>query len=170
MLVKRNISLFAWNILIVLIGAVILDGRGREYLFSGVILTGITLTFSYVKYRLQNDQMFKELFQEFNKKYDDKFNSRLSELTLDARKEGFSLTQNDKSLIIDYINLCAEEYLWFQKGQISKDVWNSWENGMTRLIKSEPILQVFREELEYTDSYYGFLKYIKPKILTKKRQ
>ena len=122
-----------------------------------ISLAGIIITFliGFYNYEIENDRLFKELFLEFNSKYDQKFNNRLNQI---VENDKFNV-ELDKSLIVDYLNFCAEEYLWNSKGRIDKKVWLSWRNGMEYFFKNENIKNVIIEEIRSNkESYYGFFE------------
>lgn len=78
--------------------------------FIGVLSASITLYIGILQQRLNNDRIFKELFQNFNNRYDS-YNDLINSCNRDRTKK---LTEVEKNLVIDYINMCAEEYLWFK--------------------------------------------------------
>lgn len=61
-------------------------------------------------------------------------------------------------MIIDYLNFCSEEYLWYRKGRISEIVWQSWENEMLYFLNLEPINNVIQTQKEQKTSYYGLFE------------
>ncbi|GAA5523311.1 hypothetical protein Asal01_03280 [Fodinibius salicampi] len=64
------------------------------------------------------------------------------------------LCSEDESYLVDYFNLCAEEYLFKKKGYIPDDVWKSWENGMEFYMKDDKIKHLWIKEKK-SESYYG---------------
>jgi hypothetical protein len=44
--------------------------------------------------------------------------------------EKIVFTPNQRNLVIDYFNLCAEEFLWYKKNRIPNDVWSAWKSGI----------------------------------------
>ena len=92
------------------------------------------------------------MFREFNQRYDG-LNSRLNALL--ERDGSLLLTPEDKHLLYDYFNLCAEEYLYFKSGYIDSEVWNAWMRGMRVFAKNEEVRRVWEAELA-NGSYYGF--------------
>jgi hypothetical protein len=127
-----NIS--SWQVLIPVIGA----------LFSAA--------YAIQKYQLEEDRLFRELFGEFNRRYDllNKDMNRIHE-----EDEGTQLHQEDKATLYKYFNLCAEEYLYYKKGYIYPEVWGAWRNGMKWFCQNARIRRLWVQELE-TNSYYGF--------------
>lgn len=113
-------------------------------------LGGVT-GFLYSKHS-QEIQTFRELFREFNQRYDD-LNGPLYIIV--SRGPDEPLKDEDFAFLYDYFNLCAEEYLFFEAGWIDKRIWKSWENGMNVFAKHPEIRKLWKTELE-TDSYYGF--------------
>lgn len=55
---------------------------------------------------------------------------------------------------MDYFNLCAEEYLFYQEGYIHREAWRSWCRGMSWYLKRHPYRDVWNEEVR-TESFYG---------------
>lgn len=130
-----------------------------------LIATGISLSLGITQYKIEDDKMFKELFKEFNTKYDDKFNDKLEGFVNKYEKDkDFKLSPKQEQLVIDYLNLCAEEYLWKTKGRIPNEVWSAWENGMVYYLNKPIINKVILREMEQKDSYYGLFEKIHNRI------
>jgi intergrase/recombinase len=125
------------------------DVIGSDVFFAGIAGV-LTLFISIINHYRDNDKFFKELFTEFNRRYD-RMNNFLNQVT-DKKLEG-----KEKQNIIDYLNLCAEEYMWVKKGRIPHKVWKSWKNGIETFLKVPSIKEVFDEERKlWKSSYYGF--------------
>lgn len=132
-------------------------------LITPVILgiSGIIATVYYsrcAKYR-ENDKLLKELYTEFNKRYD-KLNNNLSSIVkpVDEENKMENLSITDKGIIIDFFNLCAEEYFWYQKGRIDNKIWKSWKAGMNYWYNHKnPIIRKLWDE--ETNDYSGLLSY-----------
>lgn len=132
--------------------------------FFGIIAAVLTFYFGCLKVRLEDQRIFKELFQEFNNKYDSKMNDLLNELKVNPDRK---IEDKDREIIIDYFNLCAEEYLWYKENRILKSVWDAWENGMIANLKISSIKKIFDSESDNTHekkSYYGWIENISKKI------
>jgi len=99
----------------------------------GVLGIAITVYYSWHSNRLAHDKMMKELFADFNNRYD-KINNFLVEIEtrvptfeqLDAFENSLLL----KQAVYDYFNLCSEEFYWYHKKRIDEIIWNSWQSGM----------------------------------------
>src|SRR5690606_31494691 len=89
------------------------------------------------------------LFHKFNSKYDG-LNEKLDEIIHSET----ALTVEQKRVLVDYFNLCAEEYMFYKSGHIDTDVWKSWSAGMRYYYSNSKIGEFWRQELE-TNSYYG---------------
>ena len=154
-----------WDIIVINIASVFI-ALWTYYYFEGkpeipiaILATGISASFGIRQYKIENDKMFKELFQGFNEKYDVSFNNALNQIVDKYQKNGnYELDDDEKDLVIDYINLCAEEYLWYKKGRIDADVWFAWENGMRYYFLIKPISLVVTDENLQRDSYYGLFE------------
>jgi hypothetical protein len=103
------------------------------------------------KQRLEEMHLFKQIFTECNKRYDE-LNKQLNAIA--AGPAGVPLTAEEQSLLDDYFNLCAEEFLFFQTGYVLPAAWRSWRKGITCLLQSDRIRQHWERERE-NGSYYG---------------
>ncbi|WP_134140772.1 hypothetical protein [Flavobacterium sp. S87F.05.LMB.W.Kidney.N] len=127
-----------------------------------IIATGISISFGIRQSMIENDKIFKELFISFNQKYDEKFNNLLNEIVAkNIENNKYQLTLIEVKLIRDYLNFCAEEYLWYSKGRIDESVWLSWENGMKYYLSNSSILPFVIKEKKQKDSYYGLFEKLK---------
>jgi hypothetical protein len=127
--------------------------RAREGITLIITITGGIISFFYVvqKQQLEDLQMFKEVFHDFNSRYD-KLNEKLNRIV--TGKANAPLTEDETYILYDYFNLCAEEYLYFQKGYIYKEVWTAWCYGIRFFFESPRIRPLWQQE-EETNSYYG---------------
>jgi hypothetical protein len=116
-------------------------------------LIGILLSFLYFaqKQDLEELSLFKELFTEFNHRYDG-LNEGLNRIRCGDKQA--ELTAEEIDLLYNYFNLCGEEYLFFKRGYIYPEVRKAWLNGMRIFYQNERIRRIWEEELE-TGSYYG---------------
>jgi hypothetical protein len=120
----------------------------------------ITIIYNWKNTMLANHKMHKELFTEFNKRYDN-LNGDLNYIC--SISKDFFLefnmaedTQRLEGIIYDFFNLCAEEHYWNRKKRIPKRVWRSWEKGMNDIYnKSEVIRHYWDEECKNE----GYLSY-----------
>lgn len=130
-------------------------GREESDGLVGASIAG-TLGFCYFvqQQKLAETQLFHHLFTNFNQRYD-KFNGQLAAMA----QGGTEITQEQRSLIVDYFNLCAEEYLFYQEGYIPRRVWRSWCRGMAWYLKRHPFKDVWNDEVK-TDSFYGLTEQV----------
>ena len=120
--------------------------------FVSLVLTTVTLFISLINYYQNNDRFFKELFTDFNKRYDE-MNEGLEKIQGEEK-----LNSQQHQLIIDYLNLCSEEYMWVRKGRIPFHIWESWKNGIKVHFQKTCIADIVRKERNlWKSSYYGFL-------------
>ena len=125
--------------------------RRQELLVSAI---GGIAGFTYFLYRqhLDETKLFKELFAEFNARYD-ALNDDLNTI-LFGPPEG-TLSPDEREHLFSYFNLCAEEYFFYKAGYIDQCVWESWYRGMKVFFK-HPRIQALWEQDCKADSYYGF--------------
>ena len=110
---------------------------------------GLIITFVYSNFnrKLSKDKMNKELFTEFNARYD-KLNDSL--YIIIAKYKTINELENDSKLkndLIDYFNLCAEEYYWHKKKRIDKIIWEAWSDGMNDWYKDPVIKEAWEKEI-----------------------
>lgn len=141
-----------WLLSIAVIAAVIALSLLKEQLSTSAGVVGAILSLIYFlqKQKLEELKLFRELFKEFNERYD-VLNERLAKV---AENPSLEVNQEERDLLIDYFNLCSEEYLYFQKGYIDPSVWLAWHNGMKAIVAAPRIQAVWQVEKK-TDSYYG---------------
>ena len=139
---------------LLLIGAIIAIGIllvMREQVATIATVVGAILLIAYFiqKQKLEELRIFREIFKECNARYD-KLNEALAAI---GKKSTAEITLEDRSKIIDYLNLCGEEYLYFKRGYIEPSVWQAWHNGMKAAISAPSIRSVWESE-QKTGSYY----------------
>jgi hypothetical protein len=121
-----------------------------EWVISILAAAGGLTTFLYTQH-LQETRLFTELFQQFNARY-----ARLNErLNVIAEMSSERISSEDRQVLMDYFNLCAEEYLYFNAGYIDTSVWKSWTRGMRAYAAVSAIRELWEKELR-SGSYYGF--------------
>jgi hypothetical protein len=101
------------------------------------------------KQKLEELRLFREIFRECNLRYDG-MNEALATI---GAKPATELRPEDKVKIVDYLNLCGEEYLYFKRGYIEPSVWQAWHSGMKAIVSAPGIHQVWELEKK-TGSYY----------------
>ena len=147
---------YPWLFVLLLVGlfAVAVDLGGKDLKIEWVIsvLAGAGgLTAIVYTQDLQETRLFTELFKEFNERYN-ALNHGLSGIVETAES---GIRGEDRQVLMDYFNLCAEEYLYFNAGYIDESVWQSWTRGMKCYADVPAIRDIWKEELE-SGSYYGF--------------
>ncbi|MFN9133125.1 MAG: hypothetical protein ACK5XO_10655, partial [Phycisphaerales bacterium] len=135
---------------------------GLRLLIPTVVTTEVALAvlglvggLGYFVYQqhLSQTELFAHLFEKFNTRYD-AMNERLAELRA-SRKSLEEWAESGRQGVIDYFNLCAEEWLFFQAGYIDQRVWDAWYNGMKHYARDERFAAIWNKEPK--DSYYGFM-------------
>jgi len=112
-----------------------------------------SLLYFVQKQKMEELELFKRLFTEFNRRYD-RLNEKLNAIR-DKPPEK-EIEDDERSTLFDYFNLCGEEYLFFSQGYIYPEVWSAWHNGMLIFYQNSRIKKLWEEELK-TGSYYGLL-------------
>lgn len=168
--IKRNLDAIVIYALVMIAVILVspLELKDRLSLQLGGITLFTTIFIGYLNYQHAQDRLFKDLFKEFNERYEHFNNSyqRIKE-AYDIHVEFADVNNADKKLVIDYLNLCAEEYYWFEKGRIEESAWESWKSGMETWATLPIVKVVFRDEVAtWKTSYYlGFQDFFKSLIL-----
>ena len=123
-------------------------GNYKVGLIGAAIAGALGFCYFVQQQKLAETALFHQLFTAFNARYDS-LNNKLAAL-LDER----DLSQEQRGIIVDYFNLCAEEYLFYQQGYIPKSVWRSWCKGMAWYLKRHPYKDVWNDEIA-SESFYG---------------
>ena len=112
-------------------------------------------SFAYTvqKQELEESKLFRDLFGDFNRRYDE-MDPKLNQILWEENQKK-PLSPEQKDTLNRYFNLCAEEFLYFRKGYIDPRVWDAWISGMTTYCQNVRIREFWSAELR-TDSYYGF--------------
>jgi hypothetical protein len=140
-------------IITIFLYAILLNRLFPNQLLTIISMIGAFYAFLYSQNR-QQTQLFKELFTEFNLRYNN-MNDSLTEIIRKLKNNKKNLSHKDYKILIDYINLCAEEYLYYSAGYIDENVWNTWLEGMKYYFNYPDIRKILINELE-TNNYYGF--------------
>jgi hypothetical protein len=99
---------------------------------------------------------FLECFSRCNKSYAE-LNERLRQPSPTIRAcNGPAVHNGPSDAIIDYFNLCAEEYLMHKMGVIPHFVWDVWRKGIHGLALKKHIHDAWIEEKKANCDYYGF--------------
>ena len=123
--------------------------KDRIPLVGSVVAFALAFVYFVLQQKLAEISLFKDLFTNFNLRYD-VLNDELVRLEkAPAAPEG-----KDRQFVVDYFNLCAEEYLFYSEGYIHHEAWRAWCRGMLWYIKREPFQKIWKEEIA-KNSYYG---------------
>lgn len=132
-----------------------------EKVLLGIWGSVASLFFGSLKLKIENDKFFKDLFSEFNSRYNVELNDLFNSLKFDPSKK---IGDAERNQIIDYFNLCSEEFLWRKKNRIPKDVWNSWKSGMLENLSIPQVKELYLKEIVTENgrkSFYGLPEELK---------
>jgi hypothetical protein len=148
--VFRNYWWIAGAVVVAAIAVIVTSGApGRESLIATTLATALGFCYFVQKQKLDELRLFKDLFTDFNRRYD-AMNAKLEDIRAGDRR----IDSEPRSTLVDYFNLCAEEYLFFKEGYIHRGVWSSWCRGMVYYLRDDRIRQVWNAEMA-SDSHYG---------------
>lgn len=122
---------------------------------SSLAILGSLISFIFVvqKQTIDEAKLFKDIFIEFNKRYD-RLNAKLNEIKREENRPLYEI-EGAVDTLFDYFNLCAEEYLFYKRGYVYPEIWSSWVKGMRIYFGDDRVWKLWLEE-QKTESYYGF--------------
>ena len=130
------------------------SSNGLKLSALGALALGVaTFAFGVQKQQLEELTLFKNLFEGFNERYNE-LNGKMNHIYPVKEPLEKPFTDDERNDLFDYFNLCGEEYLYFDKGFIYPEVWQSWKKGMEFFRKNPRIKKLWDEELR-NGSYYG---------------
>jgi hypothetical protein len=125
--------------------------QDRAALVAALAAAIVSFCYFVQQQKLEEIRLFKELFEEFNSRYD-KLNGDLSDISTGIQPSDAAARKK----LIDYFNLCGEEYLFYEEGYIHPVVWQSWCRGILSYLKAPHIRTLWDEEVEQgRNTYYG---------------
>jgi hypothetical protein len=114
--------------------------KGKEFEAAiGSLVLYFGILYNVLTYKISADKFSKELFNEFNARFDN-MNEDLNKIIQSNSFTTKGMLPKEK--IIDYLNLCAEEYYWYKKGMIF-------------YLKDPTFNAVVENQRKEKDSYYG---------------
>ena len=150
---RRHFAKYFFSIyapVLMITGVVLITGNGHAASASwGLVASGIAAAHFMQRQRLEELTLFQRLFGDFNARYD-RLNDDLQGIVVDPRH----LTDADRSKLLDYFNLCAEEYFFFSQGLVPRSVWKAWCRGMLEYLDDTRVAQFWQSE-QARGSYYG---------------
>jgi len=150
-------------VLLAVLIPIVFRSWARDWRVLAPVLGGLfSFAYSVQKQALDESVLFRGLFREFNHRYD-----QLDD-ALNAIREGnetAELKPEEIGTLYHYFNLCGEEFLYYKKGYIYPEAWESWLNGMMIYYENARIKRLWAEELR-SGSYYGLTLPPKTKIST----
>jgi hypothetical protein len=125
--------------------------------FIGLIALFVSFYFARTNKKREDDIFQKDLFKEFNRRYDSLNGHLYSIIAKYDSLESKEMRADDKNVLYDFFNLCAEEYYWYKKGRIDKKLWDSWNAGMNYWYSFPVFQQLWEKEISSKNgrvSYY----------------
>lgn len=105
-------------------------------------------------FQLHNSNMYKQYdnFLYFNKIYDEWYDEMPQEISRKEQTSFSNLDGSGKAWVRRYFNLYAEEYYFYQKGMIPKEMWH----GLIHGCKDGKIRAAFRNLKKYPALLEGY--------------
>ena len=127
---------------------------------AAVLLAAIGLWHGIRTYKNQTNL---QVFTEYAKRYDDilqSFPKEALSTRLDLLGTPPDPSEELSLAVLRYLNLCSEEYYLYDKGILSKKVWDIWEAELKRTLTSALLRREWAKlEVEF-ETYSEFKKYV----------
>jgi len=125
------------------------------FVVFGAVLAGIFEVSSAYHARVSH---FLECFSRCNESYAMVKRNGLLRLPSPQVQGCIGPGANDGSsdVIIDYFNLCAQEYLMYKMGVIPVKVWDVWRAGIHDCARQDHLKAAWDQEMKANCHYYGF--------------
>lgn len=131
-----------------------------KFELSDFLISVLSIEASLIAYsqnKNNRDQIEIQLFLKFNEKYNE-LNDRLESISKNGLNspENKGFTKSDQSIIIDYINLCCEQYYCYRvKKHIPNSIWKFWHAGIMYWCNNIPeILDTWESQINQNNSFY----------------
>lgn len=146
--------------------------------YAEILISLLILIYTGIKLKISRDEMFERLFSDFNKRFDC-MNENLNKIREgnyfsigDSKQdnEGQQINNIKKTsdeIVKDYLNLCAEEFLWYKKFRIEPKVWSAWCDGMCFYLAHDKFKNIVEKQRTENKSYYYLFDYLTPNKLQK---
>ena len=140
-----------WLVPIVISTMLLIDDLDTRNLIT-IVTSLIAFVYFIQKQSMEDDKLELEAFSSFNSRYF-KLATKL-ELLLDKSEEQ-QLSEDEKAMLDEYFSLCVEEYFYFKKGRISKDIWKNWAHGISGTVRSHNLIQTYWNKTIRNKVNYG---------------
>jgi hypothetical protein len=105
--------------------------------------------------RTAEHQLFISVARDVQERY-----SKLYPILASLPQSVEQLSDEQRQAISQYANLCAEEYLWKQKGIVQQEIWDVWEFAIADKFTYTIIGEVWKQNLRKDKYYRGFAEFI----------
>jgi len=164
-----------FGLAIIILAVLFIADSTRVSLMLSAVASCLAFCYFVQQQKLAETKMLKDLFTDFNERYD-KLNDTLMEVCeldnaepicgykcfLKCFQKGQTLTSKHYNAINDYFNLCSEEYYFYNEGYVPKKVWDCWKTGMKEIFSNRFVREVWDAEFKkgLENSYYGFAEVV----------
>lgn len=112
------------------------------------------LIYFYQQHRLNIARLEFDLRKEFNSRF-----NTINDLLYDIINSNGPLSPTEIKTLNDYLDLCSEEFYYYKKGYVHRDLWNTWRNGMLFYFKNPRLSSHIVNELKNND-YHNLISVI----------
>lgn len=114
-----------------------------------LVAAALAVLFFDQRHRLEANKLLREITKSCNDRYQQDWS------TLQDAATGHVTGKAQGEAFTKYLNLCAEEYLYWSLGLLHPDVWGAWRDGMRLTFNSSDALSTFALRELRAGSYYG---------------
>lgn len=129
----------------------------------GVLIAGVGVYFGIRVYRRQMNAQLFLAFTERHAKVAQRLPRHEERNAATKTPEDPSKTSEITSAILDYLNLCSEEYYLWQGRFLSTAIWEIWEAELIRTLRTPLFLREWKGLKAEFVSYPKFVEYVEGK-------
>jgi hypothetical protein len=126
---------------------------------ASMIAGVLTLITTIITYRRK---MNAQVFMKYTERYE-RILGQFPDEARDARFDAKILPPQSSKLrlcVLQYLNLCSEEFYLMKNGYLDKGLWRIWEGDLTRIIRSPLLQREWRSLRPEFEAHHDFLEYV----------
>jgi hypothetical protein len=113
--------------------------------------------------RTYRGQMNAQLFLAFTERYENIICNAPAEFRawrLNPNATPLAVTQDVRTSILAYLNLCSEEHYLWQNGYLDHAIWRIWSDELERTLRSDLLRREWPKLKEGFQSYGHFCEFV----------
>ncbi|MDD5394419.1 MAG: hypothetical protein PHE17_15495 [Thiothrix sp.] len=149
--------------LLIALGLEWLD-KENQPLWLTLITGALGWTYFFQKQKLEEDKLFLDSFEKFNKRFHE-LSGKLHDVLNSKDPVDTQRVEVLPPVVHQYFDLCLEEYQLYKKGRIPEETWRYWAQGMCYFLEHAPVRRYWEQmereclddglKISYLESFLG---------------